>query len=226
MDEANFLRVLHMVHKTSVRVWMLFCAMTASGGVSYAQTTPLDAGALFQQVPQPGALQAPRLVLPAETQPQPPAMQAPGPQVRVLRFNVQGNTLLSEAQLAPILAPYLNQMLDLGQLEQVAQALARRYREDGWVVSAYLPSQDVTQGEVLIQIEEAKLGTLRLAAPEGLRGSQELAQRYFDALLRSGQPLNADAIDRAQLLAQELLGLDAMANFKKGQIVGTTDVEV
>jgi hemolysin activation/secretion protein len=146
--------------------------------------------------------------------------------VRVLSFKVQGNSLLSQEQLAPTLAPYLNQFLDLGQLEQVAQALAQRYREDGWVVSAYLPAQDVTQGEVLIQIEEAKLGTLRLNAPEGLRGSQALAQRYFDALLSAGQPLNIDALDRAQLLSNELLGLDVVTNFKKGQRVGTTDVEV
>jgi hemolysin activation/secretion protein len=153
-------------------------------------------------------------------------MRAPGPQVEVLSFKVQGNNLLSQAQLAPTLAPYLNQMLDLGQLEQVALAIARRYREDGWVVTAYLPAQDVTQGEVLIQIEEAKLGTLRLSAPEGLRGSQEWAQRYFDELLRSGQPLNADDVERAQILSNEMLGLDVVTNFKKGQAAGTTDVDV
>ena len=134
--------------------------------------------------------------------------------------------MLSQEQLAPTLAPYLNQLLDLRQLEQAVQALAQRYREDGWVVSAYLPAQDVTQGEVLIQIDEAKLGTLRLSVPEGLRGSQALAQRYFDTLLSAGQALNIDAVDRAQLLGNELLGLDVVTNFKKGQGVGTTDVEV
>lgn len=212
-----------MAKRTSVGVGVWVAAMAAS--VSYAQTTPPDAGVLIQQVPRPGLLPFPQPVLPAEVQSQ-PSVRAPGPQVRVLSFKVQGNSLLSQEQLAPTLAPYLNQMLDLGQLEQVAQAIAQRYREDGWVVSTYLPAQDVTQGEVLIQIEEAKLGSLRLNAPERLRGSQALAQRYFDALLSSGQPLNADAVDRAQLLTNELLGLDLIANFKKGQAVGTTDVEV
>lgn len=203
--------------------WVLASAMVAS--CSYAQTTLPDAGVLIQQVPRPGLLQSPRSVQPADVLSQ-PAARAPGPQVKVLSFKLRGNNLLSQEQLAPTLAPYLNQMLDLGQLEQVALALAQRYREDGWVVSAYLPAQDVTQGEVLIQIEESKLGTLNLSAPEGLRGSQAQVQRYFDALLSAGQPLNADAVDRVQLLSNELLGLDVVANFKKGQGVGTTDVDV
>jgi len=210
-----------MARKTSG--WVLASAMAAS--CAYAQTTPPDAGVLIQQVPRPGLLPSPRPAQPTEVAPQ-PAVRAPGPKVRVLSFQVQGNSLLSQEQLAPTLAPYLHQSLDLGQLEQVAQALAQRYREDGWVVSAYLPAQDVTQGNVLIQIEEAKLGNLRLSAPEGLRGSQERAQRYFDALLSTGQALNVDALDRAQLLANELLGLDVVTNFKKGQRVGTTDVDV
>ena len=212
-----------MEQKMSVRMSVLTLAMAVSG--SYAQSVPPDAGVLIQQIPRPGLLQSPSPVLPAELQPQPVA-RAPGPKVRVLSFKVQGNSLLSQEQLAPTLAPYLNQLLDLGQLEQAVQALAQRYREDGWVVSAYLPAQDVTQGEVLIQIDEAKLGTLRLSAPEGLRGSQALAQRYFDTLLSAGQALNIDAVDRAQLLGNELLGLDVVTNFKKGQGVGTTDVEV
>jgi hemolysin activation/secretion protein len=214
-----------MVKKTIRKIWVLASAIAASH--TYAQITPPDAGVLIQQVPRPGLFQPTRPVLPAESQPQPQsAARAPSSKVRVLSFKVQGNLLLSQEQLAPIFAPYLNQLLDLGQLEQVAQALAQRYREDGWVVSAYLPSQDVTQGEVLIQIEEAKLGNLRLSAPDGLQGSQALAQRYFDALLSAGQPLNADAVDRAQLLSNELLGLDVVTHFKKGQSVGTTDVEV
>ena len=212
-----------MVQKKSAKVWILALTMVASR--AHAQITPPDAGALIQQVPRPGLLPSPRPVQPTEVAPQ-PAVRAPGPKVRVLSFQVQGNSLLSQEQLAPTLAPYLHQSLDLGQLEQVAQALAQRYREDGWVVSAYLPAQDVTQGNVLIQIEEAKLGNLRLSAPEGLRGSQERAQRYFDALLSTGQALNVDALDRAQLLANELLGLDVVTNFKKGQRVGTTDVDV
>jgi hemolysin activation/secretion protein len=212
-----------MGQKTSLRVCGLAFAMVAN--VSYAQIMPPDAGVLIQQVPRPGFLESPRIVLPTEASPQTAATVA-GPKVRVLSFKLEGNHLLTEAQLAPTLAPYLNQLLDLTQLEQVAFALAQRYREDGWVVSAYLPTQDVTQGEVLIQIEEAKLGSLRLSAPEGLRGSQDQVQRYFDALLIAGQPLNADAVDRAQLLSNELLGLDVVASFKKGQGPGTTDVDV
>ena len=207
-----------MDRKQKALWWLLIgCA-----GPLGAQTTP-DAGSLVQQVPRSGLL--PRASAPTDSAP-PSATRPQGRTVRVTAFQIQGNTLLSTEQLMPSLAPYLNQSLDLAQLEQAAQAVARRYREAGWVVSAYLPAQDITPGLVRIQVEEAKLGALRLGAAEGLRGPQAQAQSYFDALLAPGQPLNADAVERAQRLSSELLGLEVSTTFKKSQTAGATDLDV
>lgn len=193
--------------------------------VTWAQLAPPDAGTLMQQLPRPEPLRRPGLAPTPEAAAQ-PARRPTGPQVRVQRFKLQGNTLLSSEQLAATLAPFVQQTLNLTQLEQAAQAVARRYREDGWVVSAYLPAQDITQGEVLIQIEEARLGALRFNAAEGLRAPPAQARRYFDALLVPGQPLNADDVERARTLGGELLGMDIGTRFKKSQTVGATDVDV
>lgn len=170
-----------MEHK-SLALALVSVFSTAMG---LAQVAPPDAGTLMQQVPRleplrrPGAMTAPEAAAK-------PAARPAGPQVQVKRFKVQGNTLLSSEQLAPSLLPFLQKTLNLAQLEQAAQAVAQRYRQDGWVVSAYLPAQDITQGEVLIQIDEARLGALQFNAPEGLRGPQAQARRYFDTLLQTG----------------------------------------
>ena len=193
--------------------------------VALAQPAPPDAGTLMQQVPRPEPLRRPSAMPTPESVAQ-PAVRPSGPQVQVKRFVLKGNTLLSSEQLAPSLAPFVQQSLSLAQLEQAAQAVARRYRQDGWVVSAYLPAQDITQGEVLIQIEEARLGALQMSSAEALRGSQAQAQRYFDALLVPGRPLNAQDVERAQMIGSELLGLDISTRFKKSQTVGATDVDV
>lgn len=211
-----------MDQKQRAFVWVW--ALGASASVSWAQTPP-DAGSLIQQVPRLGTSIRPELASTPEA-PAVPATSAKGPQVRVHAFKIQGNTLLSQEQLMPSLTPYLNQVLGMVDLERAAQSLAKRYREAGWVVSAYLPAQDITQGEVLIQIEEARLGVLRMQAAEGLRGPQTLAQQYFNALLTPGQPLNADAVERARMLSNELLGLDVSSSFKKSPVVGATDVDV
>lgn len=210
-----------MEHK-SLALALVSVFSTAMG---LAQVAPPDAGTLMQQVPRleplrrPGAMTAPEAAAK-------PAARPAGPQVQVKRFKVQGNTLLSSEQLAASLLPFLQKTLNLAQLEQAAQAVAQRYRQDGWVVSAYLPAQDITQGEVLIQIDEARLGALQFNAPEGLRGPQAQARRYFDTLLQTGQPLNADDVERAQMLGNELLGLDINTRFKKSQALGATDVDV
>ena len=167
-----------------------------------------------------------------QPQPQPEAAsrQAPrsqGPQVLVRHLRIEGNRLLSAAQLAPVLEPFLDRQLDLNQLEQAAQAVAQRYREDGWVVTTYLPAQDITLGDVLIRVDEAQLGQVRFHAPSELRAPQAQAQRYFERLLAPGQPLNADMAERAQQISSELLGLNVMSPvFKKGQTPGTTDLDV
>ena len=192
---------------------------------AWAQTAHPDAGTLMQQVPRLEPLHR-QDVLPTTETAAPPAARPAGPQVLVQRFKLQGNTLLSKEQLAASLAPYVQQTLSLAQLEQAALAVAGRYRQEGWVVSAYLPAQDITQGEVLIQIDEARLGALQFNAPEGLRAPPAQARRYFEALLTPGQPLNADDVDRARMLGSELLGLDISSRFKKSQTVGATDVDV
>lgn len=194
-------------------------------GMVWAQSGLPDAGALIQQLPKLEPLNRPSPRIIPEAAPL-AAEHAPGARVFVHSIGLVGNTLLSEEQIQPIVRPYLNQTLNLAQLEQAVQAVARLYRENGWVVSAYLPAQDITEGAVRIQIEEAKLGAWHMRAAEGMRGPKALAQAYFDALLLPGQPLNADAVDRAQMLGSEQLGLDVSTTFKKSQTLGATDVEV
>ncbi len=206
--------------KSRVLVSGLLCV----AAVAMAQSSRPDGGALIQQLPRPEPLSRP--VLPSTPEAAASPARRAGPQVMVRSLRVAGNTLLSQAQLAPVLAPFLQRSLDLSQLEQAAQAVAQRYREEGWVAAAYLPAQDITSGEVLIQVEEARLGSLRLDTAIDLRAPQAQARRYFDALLTPGQPLNADAVERAQLLSAELLGLEVNTRFRKGQAPGATDVEV
>lgn len=202
----------------------LVCLLAASSaGAVLAQTVP-DAGSLLQQIerdrPPP-----PRRPVVAETPTAPREMTtAPGLTVTVKRFAFAGNTLLADDELAAALAGYLGRPLSFADLQQAAAAVARRYRESGWIVRAYLPRQEINAGIVLIQVVEGRLGGIRLDGDAPTRFPLATALRYIETRQETGAPINAHAIDRAVLLLDDLPGLTAGSAYREGGADGETDL--
>ncbi len=197
------------------------------GGVSLAlaQTVP-DAGALRQQFEstQPRRSQAPApLQSPAPSEERP---SLTGVRVAVQRFVFAGNTLISSAALEQAVQPYVSRTLDFAQLQSAATAVAKRYRRDGWVVRVFLPPQDVTQGVVTVQVVESVLGQVKFEgeAPRRVRRAQ--VQNIIQAQLAPGAPLNADLLDRADLIANALSGARVSMALVEGDAPQTTDAVV
>ena len=193
--------------------------------VAQAQARP-DAGAMQQQIdrermqalPPKGGLERPA---------EPPAMRpSGGVAVTVTAFRFAGNTLLRSEQLSPAVEGYLNRPLDFSELQKAAAAVATAYREAGWIVRAYLPRQDITGGTVTIQIVEAVFGGLRLEGPKPSRESSYHVMDMIEAQQKVGEPLNADALDRALLLASDLPGVTVSGSLGEGKRSGETDLVV
>ena len=189
----------------------------------HAQTVP-DAGSLLQQLerkptPLPKALPT----KPAE----PPALQPQsGTIITVGNFRFAGNSLLSTGQLSAAVASYLNRALDFNQLQAAVAAVAEVYRAAGWIVRAYLPQQDIVDGVVTIQIVEAVFGGVQLEGAPATRVSLSQIQRDIDALQAVGAPLNADAIDRALLLVDDLPGVVVTGSLREGAQASQTDLVI
>ncbi len=193
------------------------------GGMAMAQTAPPDAGSLLQRMERDRLPALPRLQTPQA--PVPPPMQAqPGVVVTAQVFKFVGNTLLSAEQLAPAVAPFLNRPLDFAQLQAAAAAVAAAYREAGWVVRAYLPKQEITDGIVTIQIVEAVFGKAILEGDAPLRLKFDVAQSIVSAQQTPGQPLNDNAVDRALLLIDDLPGVSTVGSLVEGSHDGETDL--
>jgi len=133
--------------------------------------TPPDAGVLRQQIES----QLPPL-LPADEKPRfapPQEYQAgPGLVITVKQFRFAGNTLLTAEQLAPAVEAYINRSLDFAGLQGVAAAVSEAYRSAGWLVRAYLPRQEISDGVVTLHIVESIFGQVRL---EGAQPSRRRA---------------------------------------------------
>lgn len=204
---------------------ILLVLIAAPFDMGLAQALP-DAGALQQQIdrerlqalPPGGVIERPPVPPPAL------APQAGGATVTVSSFRFAGNTLVDSADLAKAVSDYTGRPLTFAELQQAAAAVANAYREVGWIVRAYLPRQDVSGGVVTIQIVEAVFGGMRI---EGEKPSRESVERIEGMIARQqkpGAPLNADALDRALLLASDLPAVTVAGSLEAGAKPGETNL--
>ena len=190
---------------------------------AWSQTVP-DAGALQQQIDRERQQQLPQRMAPAK-QAAPAAMKpAPGVAITVKQFRFAGNTLMTAEQLAPVVADYLNRPLDFSQLQAAAAAVADAYRAAGWVVNAYLPQQDIQDGVVTIQIVEAVFGGVKLEGALPPRMTARQIEAIVAAHQANGAKLDANALDRSLLLADDLPGVAVAGSLAAGANVGETDL--
>lgn len=187
----------------------------------WAQTPP-DAGSVLQQIEKDFKSQLPRKSQP-QFMPPPPMQSLGGETVVVKHFRFSGNSLLSDAQLAPLVSGHLNRPLDLATLQNVAIQVAAAYRRAGWIVSVYLPEQDIVDGIVTLQIIEAKLGAVRLQGSV-TRVPPDQVKKLVEASQPLGLPLNGEALDRALLLIDDLPGVSATGRLSEGQNHSETDL--
>ena len=62
--------------------------------------------------------------------------------------------LLSEDLLQAVAKAYLDRSLDAHELEHLTNAVSDAYRRAGWVVRVYIPQQDLSQNDLIVQILE------------------------------------------------------------------------
>jgi hypothetical protein len=187
------------------------------------QAAEVDAGALQQQIDRTQNLNLPRQrapLLPKQMANPPRA----GLKILVKRFQVNGNTLLEQAKLQPLLDRYEAQELSFSEIETLVGELAEVFRESGWIVRAYLPEQDVLDGVVNIQIVQARFGEVRIDGEIPKPATPETLQRIVQTQQARGAYLNSPAIDRALLIADDISGVYVNGNLKEGEQDSETDL--
>jgi hemolysin activation/secretion protein len=145
----------------------------------------------------------------------------------VRRFQVEGNSRLSEEAIATLLRPYEGRELSFAQLQQVVLELTRLYRGEGYLLAqAYLPAQDIADGVVTIQVLEGRVAELRISPQGHLRA----AMPRIAAMARQGaerdQVLVAADLERALLLLNDQPGLRVQAALEPAQQAGAANMEL
>jgi hemolysin activation/secretion protein len=187
-----------------------------------AQATPPDAGAIQRQTERSLERQNLPSLLPRATAPQ-IALPKPGAvAVTVRSFQFAGNRLLGTERLQTAVAPWLMRPLDFAGLRQAAEAVAAAYRDEGWIASASLRRQEIADGNVTIDIVEARFGGARIEGRSAQRVKAERLLAMVYATQATGAPLSARAIDRVLLLMDDLPGVSVEGNLVAGARDGET----
>ena len=78
-------------------------------------------------------------------------------QFQVNNIVVRGNTLITDTEIEPIIAPYEGRQLTLDQLSGVVDIITQMYRQRGYLTSqAYIPPQDIEDGVIEIDVMEGR----------------------------------------------------------------------
>ncbi|MFL9879313.1 ShlB/FhaC/HecB family hemolysin secretion/activation protein [Herbaspirillum rhizosphaerae] len=73
----------------------------------------------------------------------------------IVRFQVEGNTLLSADEVQRLVAPMVGSGRVYGDVQKALEALENAYRAEGYsAVQVYVPEQELTSGVVRIQVTE------------------------------------------------------------------------
>ena len=144
--------------------------------------------------------------------------------VTIKAFQFVGATLLNEATLQAEVQNYIGQTLDYNGLNLVTKKISELYRKNGWLAKIFLPPQDIQNGLVTIEINEAKLGDVKTTIEPNARLNPKLATGMLAQAQQKGASLNNNALERAMLLINDTPGFKAQATLSPGAQTGETDV--
>lgn len=117
------------------------------------------------------------------------------------RFELQGNTLLSEQAVDEILTPFTGKGRNFGDVQQALEALEGAYRKRGFhVVQVALPEQELNRGVVRFEVIQVRLGKVRV---EGNQFFDDNNIRDSLPGLREGETPNIGAISDSLKLAND-----------------------
>lgn len=110
------------------------------------------------------------------------------------------------------LAPYIGNTITLKQVYELAALVTRRYRESGYLLSyAYVPDQNIRDGEVTIAVVEGFISDVRI---EGDDPNARISNAYIEHLL-SERPLRNKTLESILLRLNDLPGRNYRAVLSK-----------
>lgn len=185
---------------------------------------PPNAGSTVQGIPAPP--RPPKSLPRIKIEQHKAAPEAPAQNVKIVvtRLHVTGETVFSEAELIAVTGFVPGSKLSLTELQAMAEKITDFYRKHGYFLGqAYLPAQEIRNGEVTITVIEGKYGKIRVRNTSRLAAS---AVKPPMGPLESGELIARKPLERSILLLSDTPGVEVKSTLIPGVSVGTSDLVV
>jgi hemolysin activation/secretion protein len=163
-------------------------------------------------------IQAPRIEIEQEKA-EPAAGE--GPSFLLKKVNITGVTIFKPEDFRSVYQAYIGKSITFKDLEDIAAAIKAVYKKKGCLSSgAYIPEQDIKQGEVEIRVIEGKLGEVRIEGNRWFKG--ELLKKYVH--LKKNELLDIFKLQRDMLRLNQNPDLEVFAVVSPGKGPASTDI--
>jgi hemolysin activation/secretion protein len=200
---------------------ILFSARPAQAQLA---TQPISPGDISREIESNRPSELPKLQVkpPRITGPSKPEPNAQLVQVKQWVF--KGNEVLKNDELGALLQPFTGVDLSMRQIREAASLLQQAYEDAGWLARVDIPTQDISDGTVTLQIIEARLGVVRMDRGSTSLVEEERVLRFVQDKQEPGQVIHLPSLDRGLLLADDLNGVSILGNLQASTQPGATDV--
>lgn len=187
---------------------------------------PTDAPSRIEQDLPPLTPPAPRedVVIP-ESEDLTPPDGAEQQQLIVDDITIDGMTVYSNEEIAPLVEARLGTAITLADLYTLANDLTALYRRDGYLLSrVVVPAQTIEAGQVQLQAIEGFIESVELDEDAQANLPSRLQQRIlrYARRLEQEQPLSSRSLERYLLLANDLAGVELQSTLGPGAVPGAT----
>lgn len=203
----------------------LVLGLIAGGFPALAQTPPV-----LQAPPAPLArpVQPPVEpgVIPGPATPGPTPVPAGAERIPVtpVAIDLEGNTVYSASQLAPLIQPLIGKPTTAAEIFQLAAKLERKYHDDGYFLAmVVVPPQRVADGRIRLRVYE---GSISNVVVEGDAGPVMDQARAYLGKISNKQAVNLRDIERYLLLTQDIPGVKTKAVMRPGKEPGVAELVV
>jgi hemolysin activation/secretion protein len=142
----------------------------------------------------------------------------------ISEFSVEGNTLLPPDTIQRALSAFSGPGREIADVQKAAEALHALYQRAGYSVVQVIPAaQTISQGKVVLQVVEDRIGAIDVQGnsvydSENIRAS--LPQ------LKKGKSLNANHLEAAIALANENSAKQIAVNIQPGVLPGEINTRI
>jgi hemolysin activation/secretion protein len=158
--------------------------------------------------------------------PEPTAPGFPTESIPVNRFRFSGSTVVPESELESVVTPWTGRRVSPDELRAALAAVTAHLRERGlFAAQALLPSQNIADGEIRIDIVEGRVGKVDIEQPAGSRLRPSVVRGHLSSL-QPETPIARGHLDTPLLLLNDLPGVRVEPSLTPGAVPGTADLDV